>query len=199
MPTYRGWRGIFNYQLRQLTGAGEGKESPLIAAVLSGNLEVVKILLKNKANINWCNKSGQNAMHICVSAPLTTQMFNIAKVLLFRKKLDFNARDDQDRSYIDVASSSAMKLLLRSLVTVSVSVWTSSGCPTCTWNDIAHLHTAIRTAFLFCVLLGGSYTGFGVTWTPNPVNTVHVSFLGSQKLSFFADAASCLCRFACVL
>lgn len=52
--------------------------SPLLFAVLSGNVEIVELLINNKANVNQVNDINESALHVaCQSSKCTSNLFEV--------------------------------------------------------------------------------------------------------------------------
>lgn len=72
--------------------------TPLMAAVVKGNIKIVELLLVNKADTNVADANGTTAMHYAV-------MFKNYDVieLLIKAKADINIKDNRGQSALDYA------------------------------------------------------------------------------------------------
>ena len=88
--------------------------TPLYSAILSGNLNIVKHLLDNGADLNIKNSVNQNTLHILCRGP-QTQHNDIAHLLL-DYSVDVNAVDDYNNTPLVYAISRKNKELQKLLI-----------------------------------------------------------------------------------
>ena len=70
--------------------------TPLVAAVLSGNLECVKILLQNGADYNMIYQQGATVLHIAAHH----KKFEVLKFIYTNYKIDpYLRNEDNDTAY----------------------------------------------------------------------------------------------------
>lgn len=77
---------------------GSGMGTALMAATFKGNVEAVKLLINNGANLNLTDANGQNVLMMAISVKNT----EIIKLLL-AAKINLEARDNNKKQAIDYA------------------------------------------------------------------------------------------------
>lgn len=76
--------------------------NPLFLAIRSGNINVIKILLDNGADVNIQNKRGMSALHfLSVPGTLSRDTFIEILELLIYYGADMNIQDDTSKTFLD--------------------------------------------------------------------------------------------------
>lgn len=90
-------------------------------------MDIVALLLQNKAPINWATRDGSTPMHVCAavrsSSSRQDDMRAIATLLLSNSKLDLHAVNRAGRTSVSIAHDAVIKHKMREALLVCNSAW----------------------------------------------------------------------------